>query len=195
MSDHITMDKKDLRQAALKTRHQFRHMYDGSIAEKAAVHGMQALSDIKPASAIAAYWPIGDELDPRPLMRDLARHGHVCLLPVMKGKGLSLGFRPWDMGDPLEDGPHGTRHPVAAAPEIIPDIILTPLLAFDSRGHRLGWGGGYYDRTLAIMPDARAFGFAYAGQRLDHLPVKAHDRALDAVITETGTIWCLTPGA
>ncbi len=195
MTDKIASQKNALRKTAVKLRHQFSHMYDGTIAEKAALHGMLALKDLAPGSHIAAYLPIGDELDPRPLMRDLTRRGHTCLLPVVIEKDAPLIFRPWESGDPLEDGPLRTQHPISAAPTMVPDIIIMPLLAFDQAGGRLGWGGGYYDRTLALYSSAQTFGFAFAGQMVDHVPMGDHDKAMDAIITETGTHWCQQTGA
>ncbi|MGH6872839.1 MAG: 5-formyltetrahydrofolate cyclo-ligase [Rhizomicrobium sp.] len=130
---------------------------------------------------VAGYWPVRDEADPRALMKALAARGCTLALPRIEGNGLS--FRRWNEGDALVDNHHGIAEPRDDAPIITPDVILVPLLAFDASGHRLGYGGGYYDRTLAAL-DARAMGVAYAGQEVETLPREDHDRPLDGVVTE-----------
>jgi 5-formyltetrahydrofolate cyclo-ligase len=86
----------------------------------------------------------------------------------------------------MNPGAHGIHEPLAHWPRVVPDILLVPLLAYDDDGYRLGYGGGYYDRTLAALPGARAIGIAYAGQRMDFLPRDAHDYPLNAILTQTG---------
>jgi 5-formyltetrahydrofolate cyclo-ligase len=134
---------------------------------------------------IAGYWPMGDEMDPRPLMLALASRGHALALPVTPPHGQPLAFRAWAPGAALSPGPMGTSEPVAGE-ELRPDVLLVPLLAFDRAGRRLGYGGGYYDRTLAALPGAKAIGIAYAGQEAASIPHEAHDRTLDMVLTEQG---------
>jgi 5-formyltetrahydrofolate cyclo-ligase len=139
--------------------------------------------DIPARSVVAFYWPIRDEADPRALAKVLSERGHTLALPRIEDA--SLSFRGWEEGDSLVDNRHGIAEPRADAEIRIPVVILVPLLAFDATGHRLGYGGGYYDRTLAALK-ARAVGIAYAGQEVATLPPEAHDRLLDAVITENG---------
>lgn len=144
-----------------------------------------------PGMVVAGYWPMGDEIDPRPLMECLAGRGCPLVLPVVTARGRPLSFRRWDVGDLLEDGPHGTLHPLADAPELVPDILLVPLLAFDAGGYRLGYGGGYYDRTLAgLRAQGRvtAIGLAFAAQRVAAVPRDHHDQPLDLVLTENGPL-------
>lgn len=184
----LAAEKKALRIEARRTRHQLRHMYGTEAAEKAAAHACRFLDGLPAGSNIALYWPLGDELDPRPLMRDLARLGHSCLLPVVVDKNLPLVFKPWDMGDPLIAGAFQVMEPSEDAPIISPDIIILPLLAFDDTGGRLGYGAGCYDRTLSEIPDIPAYGFAYSGQMVDDVPIGSFDRNLDAIITETGIV-------
>jgi 5-formyltetrahydrofolate cyclo-ligase len=135
---------------------------------------------------IAGYWPIGAELDCRPALADLHARGAILCLPVAGHRGDRLVFRIWKPGAALETGPFGTFHP-AAAETIEPDILLVPLLAFDAAGHRLGYGAGYYDRTLAILRTARsvcAWGLAFDEQELPSVPTDPTDALLDGLITD-----------
>ena len=141
---------------------------------------------------IAGYWPMGDEMDPRPLMLALASRGHPLALPVTPPRGQPLAFRAWAPGAALRAGPMGTSEPAEGA-ALRPDILLVPLLAFDRAGRRLGYGGGYYDRTLATLPGAKAIGIAYAGQELPEVPAGPQDMRLPLVATEAGVIICGDP--
>jgi 5-formyltetrahydrofolate cyclo-ligase len=146
---------------------------------------------VPPGGVAAGYWPMAEEIDPRPLMEALVARGCLLCLPVVEAKAAPLGFRAWRPGDALEAGPHGTVHPLSDASSLMPHMLLVPLLAFDGRLHRLGYGGGYYDRTLESLRAAgpiRAVGLAFAAQRLDSLPAEADDQRLDAVLTECGLI-------
>lgn len=141
-----------------------------------------------PADAIVAgFWPMGREIDIRPLLLALAERGHPTALPVTPKRGLPLSFRRWRPGEPLGRGPMGTRQPEAGE-TLRPDWLLVPLLAFDRAGRRLGYGGGYYDRTLPTLPGAVALGCAYAAQELPEVPAGPEDWRLDAVVTEAGVI-------
>ena len=141
---------------------------------------------------IAGYWPMGEELDPRPLMLALAARGHAMALPVTPPRGQPLAFRAWVPGAALRPGPMGTSEPVAGE-ELRPDVVLVPLLAFDRAGRRLGYGGGYYDRTLAALPGAKAIGIAYAGQEMPEVPAGPQDMRLPLIATEAGVIICGDP--
>ena len=147
----------------------------------------------KPGAAVSAYWPIRSEISPRPLVDLLAAKGFRTALPVMTGAGKPLRFRLWTPGDDLEKGPLGLSEPLAAAPEVEPDIVFAPLAAFDARGGRIGYGGGNFDATLAALRAKKtvlAAGLAYAIQEIDAAPHEAHDQRLDFVVTEEKTFSC-----
>ena len=145
-----------------------------------------------PGVIIAGYWPMGDEMDPRPLMLALAAGGHALALPVTPPRGQPLTFRAWAPGAALRAGPMGISEPISGD-ELRPDILLVPLLAFDRAGRRLGYGGGYYDRTLAALPGAKAIGIAYAGQEMPEVPAGPQDCRLPLIATEAGVILCGDP--
>ena len=140
---------------------------------------------------LAGYWPMGGEMDARPALVALHRIGVMLTLPEVAAKKRPLRFRAWTPDEALVAGDHGTYHPLHSAPLMRPDVILVPLLAFDRRGYRLGWGGGYYDRTLEVLRktgDVSAIGVAYAGQEVDRVPADDYDQPLDWVITEQEAI-------
>lgn len=144
---------------------------------------------ISPNSVIAGYWPVRDEADPRQLMEALAQRGATLALPRIEARDEALSFRLWRKEDRLVDNHHGIAEPGTEAELVVPDTMLVPLLAFDSDGHRLGYGGGYYDRTLdALRARGRvlAIGIAYAGQEVPQLPRAAHDHRIDMILTENG---------
>ncbi len=142
------------------------------------------------AGTIALYKALGAELDPRPLGDGLLRQGWSLCLPCVESEDGPLVFRSWTPGERLAHDLTGLPAPLTSAPEVRPDLILVPLLAFDRRGGRLGQGGGHYDRTLqALRAGPRpppAIGFAYSGQEVAHLPHEPHDQPLDGILTEAG---------
>ena len=178
--------KAELRDVALRRRAQLRS--DGFAARLAAHAG--ALK-IAPGAIVAGYHAHRDEADPALLLRALAAAGAYIAFPRVTAKEAALEFHCVPDGEALHPGAYGIHEPLAHWPRAIPDVLLVPLLAYDDHGYRLGYGGGYYDRTLAdlsgaALPQARAIGIAYAGQRMDFLPHDAHDYPLHAVLTETG---------
>lgn len=142
-------------------------------------------------SVVAGYRARGGEIDPWPLMQRLAAAGVRLTLPVASDRESPLIFRAFAAGDPLAPDAFGIASPPPEATEVQPDLIITPLLAFDRFGGRIGQGGGHYDRTLALMrarAPVFALGLAYAGQEVARLPLEPHDQRLDAILTETAYI-------
>ena len=147
-----------------------------------------AAAGLGPFASAAIYHPRGTEMDPFPLAAALARQGVRILLPVVVEKDRPLAFRVMGEG-PMPKDALGIPSPPPEAEAVRPDLVVTPLLAFDRRGGRLGQGGGYYDRSIeALRAEGPVFvlGLAYAGQELDALPMGPHDQRLDGVLTERG---------
>ena len=153
---------------------------------EAALRVAEHANDLPPGRLVAVYRPIGSELDADALSLALERDGRDLCLPVVIEQDAPMIFRRWRFGEPLELDLAGVPAPLPLAEAVTPDLILTPLLAFDAAGGRLGQGGGYYDRTFAALPDALRIGLAYAGQQVDRLPMEGHDIRLHGVLTETG---------
>jgi 5-formyltetrahydrofolate cyclo-ligase len=146
---------------------------------------------IRPGMIVSGFSPLKTEINPLPLMRRLADAGAQLALPVVAGRGHPLIMRGFAFGDALASGQWGIREPKADAAEVAPDILLVPLLAFDRRGNRIGYGAGYYDMTIAKFRAAKpvvAAGIAYAAQEVDTVPVTARDARLDLVLTEREVI-------
>lgn len=182
--------KSAARQRALDARARA-HAGGAGAARRAAGHALRELGAAGVTSGIvSAYLPIRSEMDPLPLMLALSGLGTGLALPVILGRGRPLAFRAWTLGAALEAGPFGTSIPRDGA-EVEPDALIVPMLAFDARCHRLGYGGGFYDRTIAGLRTRRhvhALGLAYAGQELPDLPVEPTDVQLDAIVTEAGVV-------
>ena len=144
---------------------------------------------LEPGAIVSGYSAFRDEADPGALLLALAERGHPLCLPVIAGKGEPLRFHRWQPSDVLRVHAFGVCEPHAEAEIVTPSVLLVPLLAFDTGGYRLGYGGGYYDRTLNALRrrgTVLAIGIAYAGQEVAVLPHGPHDEKLDAVITENG---------
>jgi 5-formyltetrahydrofolate cyclo-ligase len=122
---------------------------EAAAAARAVRDRVLAANLVPGGATVSGFWPIGDEFDPRPLMEALAARGHTLCLPVVVGKGRPLAFRAWAPGDPLERAGFGLSVPAWDAAPAIPRFLIVPLLAFDRRGYRLGYGGGFFDRTIA----------------------------------------------
>ncbi|HCX67922.1 5-formyltetrahydrofolate cyclo-ligase [Parvibaculum sp.] len=141
-------------------------------------------------ACVAGYAPIGSEPDPTFLLGQLAGRGHPCVLPRVALRNRPLIFNVWQPGDELVPGDHGTREPRPGVPERRPDVVLVPLLAFDSEGRRLGYGGGYYDRTFEQLRrtggQVLAVGVAFSAQEAQDLPEEDFDARLDWIVTEKG---------
>lgn len=133
---------------------------------------------------VASYVPIGAEADPRPLEQAARDAGCTLALPHVVDRATPLRFLHWELDATLVDGPFGLRQPGDAVVEVAPDIVLTPLVAFDRRLNRLGQGAGHYDRAFAAFPAARRIGVAWSAQMLDAIPTDPWDAPLDAIATE-----------
>jgi len=174
------MTKDEVRKAAAALRARAHAAGQGA----AAVHLAQLLGTLGDG-VLAGYMPMRSESDPLPAMA--AHAGPVCV-PVIEGRGLPLRFREWEEDAPLEPGMFGAMIPTGGE-WLVPDLVIVPLLAFDARGYRLGYGGGFYDRTLQALRAARptvAIGFAFAAQELAEVPTEPTDQRLDWIVTERG---------
>jgi 5-formyltetrahydrofolate cyclo-ligase len=180
--------KRALRVDAAEQRHLAQDRDKGGHAALAVRDHFLSSVKLAPAAVVGGYWPIGTELDVRPLLMALHARGHVCALPAAV-RSQPLIFHVWQPNDPLVAGVFGTLVPDSRTPIVVPDLMLVPLLAFDERGMRVGYGGGYIDRTI---PDIRrrkpllTVGIAYAAQQVAKVPTDAFDQRLDWVITENG---------
>ena len=175
-----------LRAAALARRDALSGEQRAAAAQAIALRGLPI--EIMTGTVVAGYSPIRSEIDPAPLMQELAAQGTRLALPVIAARDSPLKFRAWSPNDKLLRGPLGILEPSPDAAEIVPDIVLVPLAAFDRLGHRIGYGAGHYDRTLARLRDSKkiiAIGLAFAVQEIEAIPALPHDVALDYVLTET----------
>jgi 5-formyltetrahydrofolate cyclo-ligase len=175
------LTKAQLRDVARARRAE---LFNDGFAGAIAVHAGNL--KIAPGAIVAGYHAHRDEADPALLLEALMRAGAHVAFPRVTGKDAALDFHLVPDGEILRPGAFGIREPLDHWPRVTPDILLVPLLAYDDQGYRLGYGGGYYDRTLAMFAGARAIGIAYARQRMDILPRDAHDCRLNAILTEYG---------
>lgn len=181
--DGLKADKAAARKAAMARRDRLKGRIDEA---RATAHLIEHLGSGAPRP-LAGFLPIGSEIDPRPAMAHLAETREIGV-PVVLGRGRPLAFRAWSPDCALIDGPFGVPVPAAGA-AVTPLDLIVPLLAFDRSGVRLGYGGGFYDRTLeALRRDTaiRAIGLAFAGQEVGDLPADATDQKLDAIVTDAG---------
>ena len=187
---NTSCSKQALREEMIHIRRQIRAEARAAGARALAEAGLNFLSP-PPGAKISGYAAIGDEIDPSALLHALAAQGHPIALPVTVGKGKPLIFRSWRPGAPLHEGSFDVPEPGEQAPELTPDIVLAPVLAFDARGYRLGYGAGYYDRTLACLRGHKpviAIGLAFDVSQVDEVPHDEHDQRLDWVLTPSGPI-------
>lgn len=185
---HISVDLIEAKSALRARMLAARKCWD-PVASGTAVTATVLRACRPPAAAIVSgYWPIAGELDIRPLLTALHEAGNPVVLPVTPKRGNPLTFRLWQPGGLLEAERFGTFRPVGE--ERVPDFLLVPLLAFDRRGYRVGYGAGFYDRTLAGLPRRFALGVAFAAQEVDEVPAGPTDMPLNAIATETDLITC-----
>ena len=193
MQDPITAEKVGLRELLKGRRDEVRDAAARAAAVAAYAGDVLGLAPAQrseaPGPVVSFYMPIGSELDPRPLFRALAERGARGVLPVIEKRGEPLVFRAYREGDELEEKRWGIREPLASQPVREPDILLLPMLAFDDAGWRLGYGGGFYDRTLRMLRAKKAvvaIGLAYDEQRLENVVHADYDEPLDCVLTPSG---------
>ncbi len=194
MSDQMSCDvkisnaKAQLRKSAKVVRQQAAARHGAAVAEAFANHGIDFAGVSEPA-IVSGYQPIGDEADISKLMIGLDQQGFKLALPVMVGKGQPLEFRTWSPGDTLGEVQWGIQEPGKNAGVVEPDVMLCPLLAFDKAGYRLGYGGGFYDRSLAQIRAHKpviTIGIAFDEQKVDAVPRDAYDQRLDWMLTPSG---------
>jgi 5-formyltetrahydrofolate cyclo-ligase len=177
--------KAELRRAALARRDALPAAERAQAAEAIAARAFPV--PLEPQVIVSGFMPMKSEINPLPLMRKLAAAGVRLALPVVAGRGRPLIMRAWGIGEPLAAGVWGIREPAPSAPVVAPDILLVPLLAFDRAGHRIGYGAGYYDMTIATLRGRQtvvAIGLAFAAQEIAAVPATPHDAPLDLVLTE-----------
>jgi len=174
-------DKRALRRWAREARDAFVATGPGSVEPPAAF-----LDLLEPGLVVASYRPIGSEADPALLAEAALARECTLALPHVAGRDATMRFLAWHPDHPLHEGPFGLSQPHHEREQVVPDIVLTPLLGFDHALHRLGQGAGHYDRAFAALPDARRIGVAWSVQHVDPLPTDPWDMPLHAVVTEQG---------
>jgi 5-formyltetrahydrofolate cyclo-ligase len=191
MSHASVTAKSELREQALARR--------DAIPAEARAAAAQAIAarpfpvEVAAGTIVSGFSPMKSEINPVPLMRHLADRGAKLALPVVVGRGKPLIMRAWSFGEELGAGVWGIREPSPDAPEVLPDILLVPLAAFDRSGHRIGYGAGYFDMTLHRLRGLKpivAIGLAFAAQEISAVPTTPRDARLDLVLTEREAIDC-----
>jgi 5-formyltetrahydrofolate cyclo-ligase len=186
-SDDPAAAKRRCRAAAAEARARAQAAAGDAAGPKLAAIGLGFL-ELEPAT-VSGFKPFADEIDVLPLMARLAAEGWRTALPVVAGRAKPLVFRAWAPGEPTVAGAWSIPVPPEGASEVQPDVLLVPMLAFDRAGFRLGYGGGFYDRTLLALRATKpivAVGVAFAGQEMAEVPREAHDEPLDWILTEHG---------
>lgn len=190
MTDELAAIKADARKRAAGIR-----LAAHEVARDTAPLALAARAfPVKPTigqSIVSAFYPYMSEIDTRPLLGRLAGEGWTTCLPIVIKLGEPLIFRRWMPGEPTVQGVWNIPRPAEEAPLVEPDVLLVPLMAFDRQGYRLGYGGGFYDRTLALLRGKKtvtAIGVGYAAQEVPAVAHNSFDQPLDYVMTESETI-------
>jgi 5-formyltetrahydrofolate cyclo-ligase len=189
MFDRLQTEKDKLRRDAIALRDALPAEMRKAAADTIAACGFPLR--VSPDVTVSGFMPLKSEINPLPLMQKLAEEGARLALPVVAGRGKPLVMRQWAWGEPLASGVWGIREPTPDAPQVDPDILLVPLLAFDRIGHRIGYGAGYYDMTIAELRAKKpvtAIGIAFAAQEIAAVPATPRDARLDLVLTEKEVI-------
>ena len=185
MGSDLNRGKAGLRTATLATRDAMPAAERQAAAEALAARGLPV--PVAPGAIVSGFMPMKTEINPLPLMRKLADTGAQLALPCIDGRGKPLIMRAYQFGDAFKSGQWGIREPMPEAPEVKPDILLVPLVCFDRSGQRIGYGAGYYDRTIAALRAFKrvtAIGIAFAMQEIPQVPATERDERLDFVLTE-----------
>jgi 5-formyltetrahydrofolate cyclo-ligase len=188
----LAVTKSALRARALARRGETTATAATAFAAHLAAEGLALVECLRPA-IVSAYFPLANEPSTLPLLENLARAGIKTALPVTGRLGTPLVFRLWQAGEPTLKGKMAIEEPLPTAPDVAPDLLFVPLAAFDRSGQRIGYGAGFYDRSLAELRGKKkifAVGVAYASQELPEVPHEAHDERLDYVLTESELIDC-----
>lgn len=185
----FTLLKRQMRLNAVRGRSEISADYAALGAEKL----IPLVKELKitEGTAVSAYWPMKSEMDVRPLMRFLHETGCVVCLPVVTEKDEPMLFRRWTPDERLVVGMYGVEEPDEKCDPVVPDVLFLPLLAFDRRGGRLGYGGGFYDRTLKLLRKRGRrliAGVGFAQQEVDSVPLEDTDETLDVILTEKEVI-------
>jgi 5-formyltetrahydrofolate cyclo-ligase len=181
--------KSELRRASIAQRNALAPGERKAAAETIAARPFPV--EITKDTVISGFMPMKSEISPLPLMRRLAADGARLALPAVAGRGQPLVMRAWTFGDPLVTGVWDISEPSPELPEVAPDILIVPLVAFDRTGHRIGYGAGYYDRTILGLRARKtivAIGIAFALQEIAAVPATPSDARLDLVLTEKEVI-------
>ena len=190
MTDAITQLKKDARTSAAAIRKTAHVEWSGRAPLALASHPFPVTPTIE-HKTVSGFFPYQSEIDTRPLLGKLAGEGWTTCLPIVIANGQPLQFRRWLPGEPTVPGVWGIPRPPESSPELEPDVLIIPMLAFVRQGYRLGYGGGFYDRTLEKLRATKkiiAIGVAYAAQEVSDVPHGTHDQPLDYVLTERAVI-------
>jgi 5-formyltetrahydrofolate cyclo-ligase len=182
--------KAQLRREALAQRGRIEPAARAAFSRRLAEEGLR-LARLWIPRTVSVFHPLSDEPDTAPLLTALAEEGFATALPVVVGRGSPLAFRLWRPGEPTRAGAMAIREPLEGAPAVDPDLLFVPLACFDRRGARIGYGAGFYDRSLAwlrAIKSIHAIGVAYGVCEVAAVPYEAHDQSLDAVVTEQETI-------
>ncbi|MBS0535944.1 MAG: 5-formyltetrahydrofolate cyclo-ligase [Proteobacteria bacterium] len=185
LTDTASSQKSALRAATLAKRDAMPAAERQAAAEELAARGLPVA--VEPGQIVSGFMPMKTEINPLPLLRKLADAGARLALPCIAGRGKPLIMRAYQFGDQFKSGQWGIREPTPDAPEAKPDIVLVPLVCFDRAGHRVGYGAGYYDRTIAglrALKPVVTIGIAFALQEIPQVPATEHDQRLDFVLTE-----------
>jgi 5-formyltetrahydrofolate cyclo-ligase len=186
----MNANKKSLREKSLSARSRIGHDEAGAAALALAGHLLAAIP--VSAATVAGYRPIRGEIDPAGAFPELLERGHRLCLPVVEATDAPLIFKSWQPGEPLEKSRYGIEAPHARAQIVTPEALIVPLVAFDAAGHRLGYGAGYYDRTIRALREAgktvQIIGVAFSVQQVDFIPPDGHDEKLDMIVTQKGIL-------